>query len=72
MKDDVISAERKILKEFGFETYIEHPYKFLLHYLTVLKKENEYAPIFTKPSWLHIVNSWSALVLSSLRERGTI
>lgn len=38
MKNDLIKTERFMLKEMGFSTYVEHPHKYLLQYLSILNQ----------------------------------
>ncbi|UJR31670.1 hypothetical protein I4U23_019151 [Adineta vaga] len=40
-KNEVIKAERRILKELGFCVYVKHPHKMITVYLKVLEKERE-------------------------------
>jgi hypothetical protein len=36
MKNEMIKAERHMLKELGFNLYVEHSHKFLVSYLRLL------------------------------------
>jgi len=38
IKNDLIEIERFMLKEMGFSTYVEHPHKYLLQYLSILNQ----------------------------------
>ncbi|CAF3242976.1 unnamed protein product [Rotaria sp. Silwood2] len=40
-KNEVIKAERRVLKELGFCVYVKHPHKMITLYLKVLEKERE-------------------------------
>ncbi|CAF1423426.1 unnamed protein product [Adineta steineri] len=40
-KNEVIKAERRLLKELGFCVYVKHPHKMITMYLKVLEKERE-------------------------------
>ncbi|CAF0753123.1 unnamed protein product [Rotaria sordida] len=40
-KNEVIKAERRLLKELGFCVYVKHPHKTITLYLKVLEKERE-------------------------------
>ncbi|CAF3859781.1 unnamed protein product [Rotaria sp. Silwood1] len=40
-KNEVIKAERRLLKELGFCVYVKHPHKMITVYLKVLEKERE-------------------------------
>lgn len=43
MRNDLVVAERHILKELGFLLRVEHPHKFILSYINVLGGDNRLA-----------------------------
>lgn len=52
MRLDLVNTERYILKEMGFRTYVEHPHKFLLNFISVLKmKDNKE---LTQKAWNYL------------------
>ncbi|XP_067945584.1 cyclin-L1-like [Watersipora subatra] len=40
LKNDVIKAERRLLKELGFCVHVQHPHKLIMMYLKVLNQDN--------------------------------
>ncbi|XP_037075149.1 cyclin-L1-like [Pollicipes pollicipes] len=40
LKNQVIKAERRILKELGFCVHVQHPHKMIVMYLRFLRREN--------------------------------
>jgi len=48
-KNDIIKAERRVLKELGFCVHIKHPHKLICTYLHLLSFENDRK--FTQMSW---------------------
>jgi len=49
LKNDVIKAERRVLKELGFCVHIKHPHKLIVMYLQVLSFEQNHK--FLQMSW---------------------
>ncbi|CAF1082678.1 unnamed protein product [Rotaria sordida] len=49
-KNEVIKAERRLLKELGFCVYVKHPHKMITMYLKVLEKERE--QVLVQTSWI--------------------
>lgn len=49
LKNDIIKAERRVLKELGFCVHIKHPHKLIVMYLQLLSYENNQK--FTQMSW---------------------
>merc|ERR1719471_1210377 len=49
LKNDIIKAERRVLKELGFCVHIKHPHKLIVMYLQLLSFENDHK--FTQMSW---------------------
>jgi transcription initiation factor TFIIIB Brf1 subunit/transcription initiation factor TFIIB len=43
MRNDIVVAERHILKELGFLLRVEHPHKFILNYINVLGGDSRLA-----------------------------
>ncbi|CAF5081524.1 unnamed protein product, partial [Rotaria sp. Silwood1] len=54
-KNEVIKAERRLLKELGFCVYVKHPHKMITMYLKVLEKEREHDLVQT--SWNYMNDS---------------
>lgn len=46
MKDLIITKEAWILRELGFHLDVEHPHKFLLNYLSMLRTAKVRQPGF--------------------------
>jgi len=40
LKNDVIKAERRLLKELGFCVHVQHPHKLIMMYLKVLNQDS--------------------------------
>jgi len=49
LKNDIIKAERRVLKELGFCVHIKHPHKLIVMYLQLLSFESNHK--FTQMSW---------------------
>jgi len=49
LKDSVIKAERRVLKELGFCVHMKHPHKLIVMYLQVLSFEDQHK--FVQMSW---------------------
>jgi len=49
LKNDIIKAERRVLKELGFCVHIKHPHKLIVMYLQLLSYENNVK--FTQMAW---------------------
>lgn len=54
-KNEIIKAERRILKELGFCVYVKHPHKMITLYLKVLEKERDKHLVQT--SWNYMNDS---------------
>ncbi|CAF1189165.1 unnamed protein product [Rotaria sordida] len=54
-KNEVIKAERRLLKELGFCVYVKHPHKMITMYLKVLEKERE--QVLVQTSWNYMNDS---------------
>ncbi|CAF0905200.1 unnamed protein product [Adineta steineri] len=54
-KNEVIKAERRLLKELGFCVYVKHPHKVIAMYLKILEKERE--KDFVQTSWNYMNDS---------------
>ncbi|CAF3023239.1 unnamed protein product [Rotaria sp. Silwood2] len=54
-KNEVIKAERRLLKELGFCVYVKHPHKMIAMYLKVLEKERE--KDFVQTCWNYMNDS---------------
>ncbi|XP_023349756.1 cyclin-L1 [Eurytemora carolleeae] len=49
LKNDIIKAERRVLKELGFCVHIKHPHKLIVMYLQLLSYEKDHK--FIQMSW---------------------
>ncbi|XP_040284076.1 cyclin-L1 isoform X2 [Bufo bufo] len=49
-KNQVIKAERRVLKELGFCVHVKHPHKIIVMYLQVLECERN--PILVQTAWV--------------------
>lgn len=55
MKNNVIKAERRILKELGFCVHVKHPHKIIITYLQILEHEKNVA--LARAAWNYMNDS---------------
>lgn len=54
MKEELIIAERHVLKDFGFRLTVEHPHKLLPNYQNALKTP----PELLQPAWNYVNDAY--------------